>query len=297
MERPEGVGTEKLDESLDGVTARLRAFIALSLQEDDKSWGEWIASIAGHVEVRCWEKKNCINTGCPAYKSDCGRCWLLAGSLCGASWQNGERPEKRNCCECEIYRANVCRDPLCEIQEQIITLVHNLRSRQLELKEMAIHDPLTGLKNRRFFDMYIPHEIERVNRNQESLVVVVIDINDFKYINDAYGHIYGDTILKECAAILHKSIRGTDLLFRFGGDEFVIIMSRAGDYEAEVISRRINERLAVWNAVHGDEGPKISFSIGHSLLTHTRALNEVMGEADLRMYEDKRRWKESSTQA
>lgn len=292
MEGNEVGGTEKLDESLDGVTARLRSFIALSLQEDDRSWGEWIASVAGRVEVRCWEQKNCINTGCPAYKSECGRCWLLAGSLCGASGQNGERTERRNCCECEIYQANVCRDPLCEIQEQIITLVHNLRSRQLELKEMAIHDPLTGLKNRRFFDMYIPHEVERVNRSQESLVVVVIDVNDFKEINDAYGHSYGDRVLKECATILHKAVRGTDLLFRFGGDEFVIVMSRAGDPEAQVVVRRINERLAAWNAIHAGDCPKISFSIGYSLLTHTREIFEVMSEADLRMYEDKRRWKE-----
>jgi diguanylate cyclase (GGDEF)-like protein len=290
-------GIVKLDESLDVITASLRSFIALSLQEDDKTWGEWIASIAGHVEVRCWEEKNCRNTGCPAYKSECGRCWLLVGSLCGCNQENGERPERRNCCDCEIYRANVCKDSLCEIHEQIITLVHNLRSRQLELKEMAIHDSLTGLKNRRFFDMYITHEVERVNRSMEPLVVMAIDVNDFKNINDAYGHIYGDRILKECAAILLKAIRGTDLLFRFGGDEFLIVMSRAGDHEAAVVLQRINDRLAAWNAIHEGDGPRISFSIGHSLLTHTRELHEVMSEADLRMYEDKRRWKALANQA
>jgi len=191
MARAEGVTTEKLDESLDGITSSLRSFIELSINEDDKTWGEWIASVAGHVEVRCWEKKNCTDASCPAYKSECGRCWLLVGSLCGANRQRGERSGQRNCHECEIYQTNVCRGSLCEIQEQIITLVHNLRSRQMELKDMAVHDPLTGLKNRRFFDLYIPHEVERVNRSQESLALVAVDVDGFKNINDSYGHLYG----------------------------------------------------------------------------------------------------------
>lgn len=293
----EVVRTEQLDESLDVITTSLRSFIELSMKEDDKTWGEWIASIAGNIEVRCWEKKNCQNTSCQAYKSECGRCWLLVGSLCSSNRQNDERGESRNCCECEVYQANVCRGSLLEIQEQIITLVHNLRSRQLELKEMAFHDPLTGLKNRRFFDLYIPHEVERVKRSKESLVVVAIDVNDFKDINDAYGHIYGDRILKECAAILHKSVRGSDMLFRFGGDEFLIVMSRASDQDAKVVFQRIDDRLLAWNAKLEDGGPKISLSIGHSLVTHTSELSEVMIEADLRMYEDKRRKKGLQSQA
>ncbi|NTV14793.1 MAG: GGDEF domain-containing protein [Desulfobulbaceae bacterium] len=297
MARTEVLSTGKFDESLDKITASLRSFIDLSLQEDDKTWGEWIASIAGHVEVRCWEKKNCRNSDCPAYKSECGRCWLLVGSLCSSNRQSGDQAEPHNCRECEIYLLNVCKDSFIEIREQIITLVHNLRSRQQELKEMAIHDPLTGLKNRRFFDMYIPHEVERVNRSKESLAVVVIDVNDFKNINDAHGHLAGDRILKDCADILHGSIRGTDLLFRFGGDEFLIVMSRAGEHEAEVVINRINQQLAAWNGSRNGQRSQLSFSIGYSLLTHTRELYEVMSEADLRMYEDKRRWKGLLSQA
>jgi diguanylate cyclase (GGDEF)-like protein len=286
------VSDGRLNQSLEGITASLRSFIALSLGEDDRTWGDWIASVGGEVEIRCWEKKNCRNTDCPAFKSECGRCWLLAGSLCGCSRPESKRPGMDNCCACEIYQANVCRDSLCEIQEQIITLVHNLRSRQLELKEMAIHDPLTGLKNRRFFDMYIHHEVERVNRSQDEMAVVVIDVNGFKAINDAHGHIFGDKILKECAAILQKAIRGTDLLFRFGGDEFLIVMSKAGDREAQIVIERINARLASWNALSDSAGPRISFSIGYALLTKNRNLDEVLSEADLHMYQDKKRRKE-----
>jgi len=291
MTSAEVVSTGKLDESLDAITASLRSFVELSLQEDDKTWSEWIASIAGHVEVRCWEKKDCRNTDCLAYKSDCGRCWLLVGSLCSANRANDDSATPHNCRDCEIYLVNVCKDSFIEIREQIITLVHNLRSRQQELKEMAIHDPLTGLKNRRFFDMYIPHEVKRVNRSKESLAVVVIDVDNFKDINDAHGHIFGDQMLKACADILHGSIRGTDLLFRFGGDEFLIVMSRAGDLEAGIVINRINQRLEQWNETATGQKSRLSFSIGYSLLTDSRELQEVMSEADQRMYEDKRRRK------
>lgn len=297
MGSAEVINTGKLDESLDVITTSLRSFVELSLQEDEKTWGEWIAATAGSVEVRCWEKKNCGNSNCPAYKSECGRCWLLVGSLCNSNRENGYSSEPPDCRACEIYLINVCKDSFVEIREQIITLVHNLRSRQQELKEMAIHDPLTGLKNRRFFDMYITHEVERVYRSKESLAVVVIDVNDFKNINDGHGHIFGDQMLKECAEILHGAIRGTDLLFRFGGDEFLIVMSRAGDFEAGVVINRINQQLESWNERGAGQRPRLSFSIGYSLLTHTRELHEVMSEADLRMYEDKRRWKGLLAQA
>ena len=67
---------DKLSASLGGITTSLRSFIELSLKEDDKTWGDWISSVAKDVEVRCWEAKDCQKTDCPAYKSECGRCWL-----------------------------------------------------------------------------------------------------------------------------------------------------------------------------------------------------------------------------
>ncbi len=277
---------DKLSTSLDGITTSLRSFIELSLKEDDKTWGDWISSVAKDVEVRCWEAKDCQKTDCPAYKSECGRCWLIAGSLCGSGVRLG--PDgTTSCVECEIYKTNVSKDPCSEIQEQIITLVHNLRSRQIELKEMATRDPLTGLKNRHFFDMYMPHEIERIKRNRGSIAVLMIDVNDFKFINDAHGHLAGDQVLVECAKVLSGAIRGTDVLFRFGGDEFLIIMSSAGDKEAEILCNRISEKLDEWNSRKTEYNIKISLSIGHAVLDGDRSLERVIDEADKMMYEQK----------
>ncbi len=297
MENKAAVDAAGLDPSLESITSNLRSFIEMSLQQDDRAWDDWIASIGKNVEFRCWEEKNCAKTDCPAYKSESGRCWLLAGSLNGSNLVGKHRAGITNCCECEIYQINVCKDPVSEIQEQIITLIHNLHSRQQELKELAIHDPLTGLKNRRFFDMYIPHEVERVNRNRDTMALVVIDVDGFNEINAVHGRIFRDKILKECAAILEKEIRGTDLLFRFEVNEFLVVMSKAGDREAEILIQRINDRLEAWKGVHNSKGLRISFCAGYALLTHNRELFEVMSEADLSMYEAKKRRKEMAVVA
>jgi len=280
--------TEKdiLSNSLGDITTSLRSFIELSLKEDDKTWGDWISSVAKDVEARCWEIKACQKTDCPAYKSECGRCWLLAGSLCGSGNRLG--PDgTTSCVECDIYKTNVSRDPCTEIQEQIITLVHNLRSRQIELKEMATRDSLTGLKNRHFFEMYMPHEVERIRRNREKISVLMIDVNDFKFINDAHGHIAGDQVLKECAEVLRGAIRGSDVLFRFGGDEFLIVMSCAGDREANILINRISEQLDEWNSRKTEYNIKITLSIGYAVLEGDRDLLGVIDEADQMMYEQK----------
>ncbi len=283
---------QNLSESLNDITTSLRSFIELSLEKDDKAWGDWIASVAKEVEVRCWEAKNCRKTECPAYKSDCGRCWLLVGSFCGPG--GSLSPDgARNCADCEVYRANVGGDPCCEIQEQIITLVHNLRSRQMEFKEMATQDYLTGLKNRRFFDMYIPHEIEKLRRNKGSMTLLMIDINDFKYINDAYGHVAGDQILAECAEVLGQAIRGSDVLIRFGGDEFLIVMDDAADKEAKILLNRISEKLNDWNSRKTEYNIRLSLSIGYAVLDGNRELVDVISDADRMMYAEKVRYKEA----
>ncbi len=289
-------GKKTFDRSLTDITSSLRSFIELSLHQDDKTWGEWISSVSREVKVRCWQEKNCEKTECPAYKSECGRCWLLAGSI--RLTQDGrsceEIPGGKSCCDCEIYKANVCVDSLTEIQEQIITLVHSLRSRQIELKELATQDSLTGLKNRHFFEMYIYHEVEKIKRGDDSMSVIMIDVNDFKYINDAFGHIAGDLVLKECAMILDKSIRASDVLFRFGGDEFLIVMSKAGEEETNILIQRVYENLATWNREQSEIDHKISLSIGFALLDKQHELLDVLEEADRQMYKDKKRCKVSA---
>ncbi|MBU0486068.1 MAG: GGDEF domain-containing protein [Proteobacteria bacterium] len=280
---------DKLQKTLDDITSSLRSFLELSVKEDDKSWSHWISSVAREIKIRCWQKNNCSNRDCPGYKNECGRCWLINGTLCAQTHPAGGR--HTSCCDCEIYRANVGKDPVSEIQEQIITLVHTLRVKQLMLKEMATQDPLTGLKNRYFFDLYVPIEVEKLHRTKETISIIMIDIDNFKFINDAFGHLYGDHILQECAGILELSIRASDILFRFGGDEFVIVMSKADDPETNILIERIYRNLAQWNRANKNEQSPINLSVGHSIMHHENELLEIIEEADQRMYEDKKRHK------
>lgn len=286
-----------LSKSLDDITISLRSFIGLSLRKDDKTWAEWITSAAKEIKVRCWEQKGCTRTECLAYKNECGRCWLIAGSLCSSNVTAKGPDGTTNCIACPVYLANVSSDPCSEIQEQIITLVHNLRSRQMELKEMATQDHLTGLKNRHFFDMYMSHEMEKVKRGVENMVILMIDVNNFKVINDTCGHVAGDQVLKDCATILSKSVRSSDVLFRFGGDEFLIVMSNAGQSESEILRQRITDNLKEWNSRQRGYDVRISLSIGYALLTESSDLDEVIGQADLMMYEEKQKYRLAAAKA
>ena len=91
-------------------------------------------------------------------------------------------------------------------------------------RRLAMFDPLTGLYNRRFAEQRLRAEIARSERRGLSMIVVLLDLNEFKKINDGYGHVVGDQVLKDFAACLHHATRGSDLAVRWGGDEFMLLL-------------------------------------------------------------------------
>ncbi|MHB1548844.1 MAG: histidine kinase N-terminal 7TM domain-containing diguanylate cyclase, partial [Acidimicrobiales bacterium] len=97
-----------------------------------------------------------------------------------------------------------------------------------ELQELAIHDQLTGLYNRRFLDETIGRELKRSQRNGDPLSVVFLDVDHFKSVNDVYGHAAGDAVIGAVGEILRTAVRGSDIACRYGGDEFVVLMPKAG---------------------------------------------------------------------
>ncbi len=112
-----------------------------------------------------------------------------------------------------------------------------------EIEYYATRDPLTGLYNRRLFGEFLEHEIERARRINTNVGLIFIDIDNFKLINDTYGHIYGDMYLKEVAVILKKTIREEDIAARFGGDEFAIILPNSDLDTTFFIARRIKKAI------------------------------------------------------
>lgn len=134
-----------------------------------------------------------------------------------------------------------------------------------KLEEMAIFDALTGVFNRRKFDMQLSNEINRTKRTRRgTLSCGFIDLDDFKQINDVYGHGVGDEVLKHIAQCIESSIRDYDICARYGGDEFVILVptddATAGE-GLEVIVMRILEKVSKFQLVNHPE-VKASVSIG-----------------------------------
>ncbi|MEW6994497.1 GGDEF domain-containing protein [Colwelliaceae bacterium MEBiC 14330] len=109
--------------------------------------------------------------------------------------------------------------------------------------ELAMQDALTGLGNRRYFDEQLKRSMHNANRQHSLVGLVLGDLNKFKSINDTYGHATGDVVLQEFAKILRHCIRDSDSLFRFGGDEFAIILENATETALAVIEQRINKAL------------------------------------------------------
>lgn len=273
--------------SLKQIGQDMRAFIELSMRESDTAWEEWVTSLKTKLDTKCWVKKDCGREACPAYNNPCGRCWLIAGTMCGGEVQGQFAKKYKSCIECEVYQEAVFKDPVVEIYEHLIALVHSLRSKQDELKTLATKDFLTGLYNRNYLDMVISREAEKIKRYGGKLAVVLIDIDRFKYINDTYGHLHGDGVLKECAMMLNNAVRSSDILVRLGGDEFLIVMQGEDCSEKAPLIERIDSQVEEWNNKYSSSGYELSLSIGCSVLEKGKDIKEAIHEADCLMYKHK----------
>ena len=128
--------TEVREKSLDGLLNELQAFIELSLHDKEVSLNGWIKKTLNKLENRCWEAKHCNETNCPAYKNEFGRCWLIAGTMCGGKPQ-GKFVEKYNSCiECEVFQAAMGNDKVHKLRELVLILIHSLGLKTLKLKEV-----------------------------------------------------------------------------------------------------------------------------------------------------------------
>lgn len=161
-----------------------------------------------------------------------------------------------------------------------------LESTQQELLEAAITDPLTGCHNRRFLDQVMDRELQRHARFKLPLSLVFIDIDRFKAINDSFGHEAGDKVLQYVARFLRRHIREADYVFRYGGDEFLALITCSGE-EAERKGRSLKVAFdAPPDAA--DLPPGLGLSVGVlEVPQETKDLAPLLREVDRRMYEDK----------
>lgn len=167
-----------------------------------------------------------------------------------------------------------------------------LQARIRELERLTTTDTMTGLKNRRGFEEAFEQEMDRVNRGQsKGGVVVLIDLDNFKAVNDTHSHLAGDACLKLVGETLAREIRTMDTAARFGGDEFVLLLGNAikGDILTRIqkMSARLNQLALDWYGT----GINIRSSIGIQGFGKGDTVESVFHAADMAMYKDKARGK------
>jgi diguanylate cyclase (GGDEF)-like protein len=148
--------------------------------------------------------------------------------------------------------------------------------------ELARVDPLTGLGNRRAFEEAVATEISRARRTNASLSLLVCDLDNFKKINDHYGHLAGDNCLRQVADALRAQLRGADLCFRWGGDEFIVVLADTGELASLEVVARIEANVA-GSCARPDESP-LHVTCGHAVLLDGMSADDLVAAADRALF-------------
>jgi diguanylate cyclase (GGDEF)-like protein len=174
--------------------------------------------------------------------------------------------------------------------EEDQNLVDKFRERLLKerkhLQDLAFKDGLTGVYNRRYFDIELPRMMKLAQRYGHPLTLVMIDIDYFKRLNDTYGHQVGDDVLKWIGAAIRGAIRDTDIAARYGGEEFAIILSETDQVAASKVAEKMRALIEERSKSSFNIVITISVGIAELRSTHGNA-KELIGEADSALYVSK----------
>ena len=182
---------------------------------------------------------------------------------------------------------------LDRVSEQASAVIHNSIVFE-QTQEDSLTDPLTGLPNTRFMFMHLTRELARAERLKAEVALLVMDLDNFKEINDSHGHHVGDRALREVATVLRSGIRPYDICVRYAGDEFIVVLSGCGADEAErkrvELQRTVDDVL--FEARPGRRLP-LAISVGAAIYPHDGdSYESLLATADSRMYRDKTRRKQ-----
>ncbi|HET7793379.1 MAG TPA: diguanylate cyclase, partial [Rhizobacter sp.] len=230
------------------------------------------------------------------------RCQLERGNQASraryqaASLQTELRRLQQNLDEIEARRlaTEQARAELEAINQQLSQKIQEVQSLQAELEQQATRDFLTGLFNRRHLNDVLPQVLALARREQQPLAVAIIDLDHFKVVNDRHGHVAGDTLLAAFGMLLNENTRQSDLAFRFGGEEFCLLMPGSS---AKTAQRKVLGLLQAWRrkSFHFETGSltanTFSAGIADSLSTPTHerdAMELLLKAADDRLLAAKR---------
>jgi diguanylate cyclase (GGDEF)-like protein len=178
---------------------------------------------------------------------------------------------------------------LCELEDLLCSLIYPVKNAlmyQVALKS-SYQDPLTGLNNRTSMEKNLPREIELAKRHRQSMAILVMDLDGFKQINDSCGHDIGDQVLREVSKVISNAVRNTDLVYRYGGDEFVGGLAQTDIHGAVDVCERIRTCVDELNLDGCGATGRVQISIGITLVRHSDNFWSAFKRADKALYQAK----------
>jgi len=219
--------------------------------------------------LKCWEIKNCTHVACPSYKSENLRCWQVSGTFCGGKVQGVFASKYGDCRKCEVYQ-NAFKDRINLIGESFNNMMVLLESKHMELKKLNERlnilidtDPLTETGNRRSFQKRMESIHLLSLRYNHPYSIIVCDVDYFKSFNDTYGHQKGDYALVAASNAMKTSLRRTDEIFRWGGEEFIIILPQQNLFAALKVAENLRTTVESLGIAHtGSPSKVLTVSVG-----------------------------------
>lgn len=248
--------------------------------------------------LKCWETKNCTQSGCPSYKSENLRCWEVSGTFCGGKPQGYFAQKYGDCRHCEVYQS-AYRDRINMIGESFNNMMVLLESKHLQLQKLNEKlnvlidtDHLTGVGNRRSFQKRMESIHLLSLRYNHPYSIIICDVDNFKSYNDTYGHQKGDYALVSIANVMKASIRRTDEIFRWGGEEFIIILPEQNLHSALRVAENLRvtiESLAIAHSGSRSGSLTVSAGIACNIAENVKYIGweNIIKQADDELYRAK----------
>jgi diguanylate cyclase (GGDEF)-like protein len=191
----------------------------------------------------------------------------------------------------DIQNALYINIGICILISAIVLFLTNLTINryQRRLEQMATTDSLTGLLNRHLLDASMRQAINEAKRSKTSLAAMIIDIDHFKSVNDTLGHNVGDQVIKDIATIIRNNLRASDIVFRWGGEEYLVILRDCNLWDSRAIAEKMRVYVEKISFPVDNQSLKITLSIGIATLRGDGSPEELFGRADAALYEAKKR--------